>query len=165
MGIQWLSWCRLWTVLWPLEPSILFIKGEKDQWLLVVFAALCHCSPETEDSAVTGALAGVWLILEKRMDTLTVLTYFDIGIWTSWTSLRYCPSVIPLKALTLEDKSLALPTCHRQCVKPLLPTAQPPREAGVHSGWSCDPAGQTLLLQRCTPAPPWNKETTGSLHY
>lgn len=93
------------------------------------------------------------------MDTLTVLTYWDTGIWTSW----WLPSLLFFsdshKALTLEDMSLALPTCHRQCVKPLLPTAQPPHEAGVHSGWSCDPAGQTLLLQRCTPAPPWNEET------
>lgn len=105
MGIQWLSWCGLLTVLWPLEPSTLFIKGENDQGLLVIFAALSHCSPGTEDSALTGALAEGWLILKQWMDTLTVPTYCDTGIWTSW----WLPSLLFFsdspKALTSEDKS------------------------------------------------------------
>lgn len=45
--------------------NTLFIKREKDQGLLVVFAALSHFSPGTEGSALTGALAGGWLILEQ----------------------------------------------------------------------------------------------------
>lgn len=62
------------------KPSILFIKREKDQGLLVVFAAFSQCSPGTEGAAVSGALAGGWLRLEQWMDTLTVLTYCDTGI-------------------------------------------------------------------------------------